>query len=178
MDDRPATLGIGGYYSRQDWSLGRRVDGWAATADWSLPLGKLLTLTGEFYRGRAIGGFGGAIGGTVLFDGPISNPASRVAGLDAVGGWAQLKLSATPKLEFNVAGGQDNPFAHELRNAVIRGSVLDYYAVRNRSIFTNFIYRPRSDLLLSAEYRRIRSFGLTPTSRSADHINLMMGVLF
>jgi cell division protein FtsB len=177
-EDRPAALGVGGYYSRQNWSLGRTVDGWAATADWSIPLGRLLSVTGEFYRGRAIGGFGGALGGTVLYTGAIGDAATRVAGLDAVGGWAQIKLRTSPKLEFNLAGGQDNPFSSEIRSAIIRGSVFDYDAVRNRSILTNVIYRPRSDVLLSAEYRRIRSFDLTPTSRSADHINLMMGVLF
>jgi hypothetical protein len=177
-ESHPATLGMGGYYSRQDWSLGRTVNGWAATADWSMPLGRRLSLTGEFYRGRAIGGFGGAIGGTVLYTGPIGSPTTRAMGLDAIGGWSQLKLRATPKLEFNMAGGQDNPFSSQIRSAVIRGSVFDNDAIRNRSILTNVIYRPRSDVLLSAEYRRIRSFDLTPTSRSADHINLMMGVLF
>ncbi len=176
--ERAATLGTGGYYSRQNWSFDRTVDGWAATADWSVPLGRMFTITGEFYRGRAIGGFGGALGGTVVFNGPISNPTTHVAGLNGIGGWTQLKLRATPKLEFNVAGGQDNPFASELRFAMVRDSLRDYDALRNRSVLTNFIYRPRSDLLLSAEYRHIRSFDLMTTSHSADHINLTMGVLF
>jgi regulator of replication initiation timing len=176
--DRPASIGVGGYYNRQNWAPGRTVDGWAATADWSVPLGRMFSVTGEFYRGRAIGGLGGALGGTVLYTGPALNPYSRVRGLDAVGGWAQLKLRATPKLEFNLAGGQDNPYSTQLRGALFRGYILDYDAARNRSIFTNFIYRPRSDLLFSAEYRRIESFSLTYDGRSADHINLMMGVLF
>jgi hypothetical protein len=177
-EDRPASFGVGGYYSRQNWALGRTVDGWAATADWSLPLGRMFSVTGEFYRGRAIGGLGGALGGTVLYTGPASNAASGVRGLDGVGGWAQLKLRATPKLEFNLAAGQDNPYGGELRGAALRGYVFEYDAARNRSAFTNFIYRPRSDLVFSAEYRRIESFNLTYTSRTADHINLMMGVLF
>jgi hypothetical protein len=177
-EDRPASFGLGGYYSRQNWSFGRNVDGWVATADWSVPLGRMFSVTGEFYRGRAIGGLGGALGASVLYTGPALNPYNQVRGLDAVGGWAQVKLRATPKLEFNLAGGQDNPYSSQLRNAVFRGYVYDYDVARNRSIFTNFIYRPRSDLLLSAEYRRIESFSLTYTNRSADHINLMMGVLF
>src|SRR5205085_802406 len=48
---RPFTVGVGGYYSRQDWGPAR-VNGWAGTTDWSLPLSSRFSLTGEFYRGQ------------------------------------------------------------------------------------------------------------------------------
>lgn len=177
-EDRNRTLGIGGYYSRQNWGLGQNVNGWAATADWSVALNKLFTVTGEFYRGHAIGGLGAGLGTSVLLTGSPANPSSRAFGLDTVGGWAQLKLRVSPMLEFNAAAGEDNPFAAQLREAAWRGTANDYGVARNRSILTNLIYRPRSDLLFSLEYRRIQSYDVTYASRSADHINLMMGVLF
>jgi hypothetical protein len=40
------------------------------------------------------------------------------------------------------------------------------------------IYRPRSDLLFSAEYRHLTTDSLTHGANSAGHLNLMMGVLF
>jgi hypothetical protein len=40
------------------------------------------------------------------------------------------------------------------------------------------IYRPRSDLLFSAEYRHLTTSMLDAGSNSAGHLNLMMGVLF
>src|SRR5258706_13834337 len=52
------TVGFGGYYGRQNWGLGRIVNGWAGTTDVTLPLGKLFEFTGEFYRGRAGAGLG------------------------------------------------------------------------------------------------------------------------
>jgi hypothetical protein len=52
------------------------------------------------------------------------------------------------------------------------------YLARNRSGFFNFIYRPRSDLLFSAEYRRLQTISITGKSYDADHINLAIGVLF
>ena len=63
------TLGTAGYYSRQNWLLTNHVDGWAGMTDWSVPLTHWVTLTGEFYRGRALGGLGGGVGRSVLFTG-------------------------------------------------------------------------------------------------------------
>ena len=52
------TVGSGGYYGRQNWGLGRSIDGWAGTTDLTLPIGKYFALTGEFYRARAAAGIG------------------------------------------------------------------------------------------------------------------------
>jgi hypothetical protein len=41
----------------------------------------------------------------------------------------------------------------------------------------NFIYRPRSDLLLSGEYRHLHTTQIG-NYFTADHVNVMMGVLF
>ncbi|MGH9642342.1 MAG: hypothetical protein ACRD3Q_07935, partial [Terriglobales bacterium] len=49
---------------------------------------------------------------------------------------------------------------------------------RNHAGFANVIYRPRSDLLFSAEYRRIVTDSLSYGNWSAGHLNLSMGVLF
>ncbi|PYT98522.1 MAG: hypothetical protein DMG38_15395 [Acidobacteria bacterium] len=172
-------LGIGGYYSRQDWGLGRLVDGWAGTSDLTLPLGNRWELTGEFYRGRALGGLGGGIGRSVLFSGPITVPATQVRGLNAAGGWAQLKFRQTEKLEWNGAFGEDDAFARDLCYfPPVQQSYFDPTLARNRSSFLNFIYRPRSNLFFSPEFRRLRTFSVLGNSETADQLNLSMGVLF
>ena len=81
---RISRLGAGGYYGRQDWGFGRDVDGWAGTADLTLPLGKRFEFTGAFYRGRAVAGLGGGIGQSVLINGSFINPGHDVsrAGFD------------------------------------------------------------------------------------------------
>jgi hypothetical protein len=120
-----------------------------------------------------VGGIGGGLGQSVYFDNDPTNPNSQVHGLDSVGGWSQLKLKATSKLEFNGAFGLDNPTASEIRESFANQP----YLQQNRSWLGNFIYRPRSDLLFSAEYRRLRTtpqYGVD----TAGQINLMMGVLF
>jgi hypothetical protein len=173
------TLGVGGYYSRQNWESHRNVDAWAGTTDMTVPLSERWELSGEFYRGRALGGLGGGIGRSVVFNGPLSDPGTQVRGLDATGGWAQLKFRQTDRLEWNGAFGQDSSFAGDLRRfAFSTQSYLDPSLARNRSAFLNFIYRPRSDLLFSVEYRRLQTISVTGNSEAAAHINVTMGVLF
>ncbi len=175
---RPLTIGSGAYYNRQNWGFNRIVDGWAATSDIDIPLAKRFSVSGEFYRGRAIGGLGGATGRSVLLSGEFSDPTTQVLGLDSIGGWAQLKFSATNKLEFNSAFGQDNPFANDLRRFSGPQSYTNSAISRNREAFVNVVARPRSDLVLSLEYRRIHTFEEPRGSETANHINLSAGVLF
>jgi hypothetical protein len=179
VSGREITLGFGGYYARQDWGFHRNVDAWAGTSDWTIPLGNRWELAGEFYRGRAVGGLGGGMGRSTVFSGPVADQTTRVLGLNSMGGWAQVKFRESEKLEWNGAFGQDNPFASDLRIFPLsQQTYFDPSLARNRSALLNFIYRPRSDLLFSVEYRHLRTFTLPGDYESADHINVSMGVLF
>jgi hypothetical protein len=175
---RPLTVGAGAYYARQDWGFARAVDAWAGTADWELPLGRWLSLTGEFYRGRAIGGLGAATGRSVLFSGPLTDPRTSVLGLNTTGGWSQLKFRPLEKMEFNGAFGQDYPFGSDLGRFSQSQSYIDPSLGRNSSVFFNGIYHVRSNLLFSIEYRRLWTSESYGAKSIADHVNLGIGVLF
>lgn len=172
------TVGLGGYYNRQNWGFGRNVNAWAGMFDAAVPLARWLDLSGEFYRGRGIGGLGAGFGISAIWNGPLSNPGTSVHGLDVIGGWAQLKLKPVARIEFNGALGEDSPQAGEIRNFPGAFAYYDPSLVRNRSWFGNVVYRPRSDLLFSIEYRRLRTFSINGTSEQANQVNLAMGVLF
>jgi cell division protein FtsB len=177
-DDSAAAIGVGGYFGRQYWPYDQNVSAWAVTADWLVPVTNRVEVSGEFYRGRALGGLGGSGGQSVVVLGPVAGPASRYLGLDSLGGWAQMKFKPTSLWEVNAAFGQDNPYASQLR----AGNTLPYSfypvpSLRNRSWFTNFIYRPRSDLLLSLEYRRIHTFEISG-DQTAGNVSASVGVLF
>jgi len=174
-----STIAIGGYYGQHDWGFRRNVNTWAGTTDWIIPAGSRWEFSGEFYRGQALGGLGGGIGRSALFSGPLTDPATRVKGLNAIGGWAQIKFRQTERLEWNGAFGQDNAFAKDLRAfPIVQQSYFEESVARNRAALVNFIYRLRSDLLFSLEYRRLRTFVLSGDSEKADQINLSIGVLF
>ncbi|MGH9516438.1 MAG: hypothetical protein ACRD3P_12270 [Terriglobales bacterium] len=177
ISGRPLTLGASGYYSRQNWGQGWIADGWAAVGDWRVPLSSRFEFSGEAYRGRAVGGLGGGIGQSVLISANPNNFAPDFLPLNSVGGWLQLKFAATSRVEFNGAFGTDNPFASDFRAIPSPAGVYPNPLTVNRSTMANFIYRPRSDLLFSGEYRHLRTsefFSLY----SADQVNVMMGVLF
>jgi hypothetical protein len=171
------TVGFGGYYARQNWGFGRIVNGWAGTTDVTLPLGKSFEFTGEFYRGKAVAGLGGGIGQSALFTGSFIDPATKITGLDSMGGWAQLKFKPRTNFEINGAIGLDNPFANELRsfasNPIYRGAY-----TRNLSPLVNFIYQVRSDILFSTEVRRLQTTILDFGSNKANLITFSLGYIF
>jgi hypothetical protein len=177
LNGRPFTLGVSGYYSRQNWGFDWDVDGWAAATDWRVPLASKWELSGEFYRGRAVGGLGGGIGQSILFSGNPFDPSSDFRGINSAGGWSQIKFLATSRLEFNGAVGIDNPFAKDTRAFATPIGYYPAVLTANRSAMANFIFRPRSDLLFSAEYRHLRTSEIG-TFYTADQVNMMMGVLF
>jgi outer membrane murein-binding lipoprotein Lpp len=172
------SLGAGGYYGRQDWGFGRSVDSWAGTIDAKVPLGSKFEFTGQFYRGRGIGGFGAGLGQTAIWSGSLLAPATHVYGLNSMGGWAQLKFKATSKLQFNGAFGLDNPFADDLRESGGNTTYYQFPLSKNESGLVNFIYQPRSDVVLSMEFRRIKTFTLDSSANTANIANFTVGYIF
>jgi len=156
------------------------VDAWAGMTDIDLPLSRQFSLSGKVYRGKGLGGLYGSFGQSALFSGPPNTPGTEVRGLNSVGGWAQLKYRPANKWEFNAAFGLDNPYASDLEyfpySQTYGGAAATL--ARNKGGFGNMIYRPRSDLLFSAEYRHLSTSTLYNGTASAGQINLMMGVLF
>jgi hypothetical protein len=177
---QPLRVGVGGFYSRQDYGFSRTVDAWAGMTDVELPLSRQVSLSGKLYRGKGLGGLYGAFGQSALFSGDPALASTVVHGLNSVGGWAQLKYRPASKWEFNAAFGMDNPYATDLEyfpySQLYGGG--NATLARNKGSFVNVIYRPRSDLLFSAEYRHLTTYTINNGGNNAGHLNLMMGVLF
>jgi len=174
----PLSLGMAGYYGRQNWSWDRYVDAWAGMTDWQIPILRCLILSGEFYRGRGVGGLGAGIGRAVLFGGNPYDASTSIRGLDSAGGWSQLKFQLTPKLELNGVFAEDNAFASDVRGFAVDANNFDTILGRNHGALGNLVYRPRSDLLLSAEFRRLHTFPVYSSSSVTNQLNLAMGILF
>lgn len=174
----PLSFAVAGYYGRQNWSWDRYVDGWAGMTDWQIPILRRLMLSGEFYRGRGAGGLGAGIGRAVLFGDNPTYASTPIHGLDSAGGWTQLKFQLTPKIELNGVFAEDNAFARDVRGFAIDANNFSTILGRNRGALGNLVYRPRSDLLLSAEFRRLHSFPVYSNASVTNQINLAVGILF
>jgi len=175
---RDLNVGIGGYYGRQNWGFGRAVDGWAGVTDVTVPLGEFLDFSAEFYRGNAVGGLGGGVGQSILLAGPVYNPNTAIYGLDSTGGWVQLKFKPKPNFEVNFAYGEDIPFASELKRFPASALYYGYSISRNQSPFVNFIYRVRSDVLASVEYKRLQTNPLNGNAYIANQVIMSLGYAF
>jgi hypothetical protein len=176
--EHPLSFGVAGYYGRQNWTWGRNVDAWAGMADWQIPILPRLGLSGEFYRGRGIGGLGGAIGTSIVYGGDPTAPFSPIRALDTAGGWSQLKFQLTPKLELNGVFAEDNAFAGDVRGFAIDANNFGEILGRNQGILGNVVFRPRSDLILSAEFRRLHTFAVYDSDSVTNQVNLSVGILF
>jgi len=177
VGQHPLSFGAAGYYGRQNWSWDRYVDAWAAMADWQVPIVSRLSLSGEFYRGRGIGGLGASAGRSIVYgtNSPYSGP---IRGLNAAGGWAQLKFQLTPKIELNGVVAEDDALTNDIRGFATDQNNFSPILGRNRGAFGNVVFRPRSDLVLSAEFRRLQSFPVYSSSSATNQVNLAMGILF
>jgi hypothetical protein len=178
-DEHHLEVGIGGLYGRQDYKGNQRVDTWATTADWLVPLATRLRISGELYRGRGLGDLGGgAYRDTVTYNFPNST-STYLRALDAEGGWLQWSYKLSSTLSANASIGQDSASGNELRNSVPLSTTnpIFFYA-RNRSIVGNLIFRPWSSIILSPEYRRLQSWPIFGSVNTANIYTLTFGYQF
>ncbi len=181
----PTSFGVGGYWSPHSYAASSSspagsFDAWAGTADWKAALPAKLQLSGSLYDGAALGGLNaGTFKDAVFAYGPtVSAGVAKLTGLRDAGGWAQLRFKPIERLEFNLAFGQDDANARQLRAADL--AVANPYVglARNRTAFGNIVFRPRSAIILSGEYRKIRSWQIVGPADGVGLFGLAAGYEF
>ncbi|HEY4378870.1 MAG TPA: hypothetical protein VGN01_00900 [Acidobacteriaceae bacterium] len=183
--DRGLQLGVSGYYSHQaypgyqGYSGTLHLDSWATATDFRLPLGSHFEISGEGYRGRALAGLGGGVYKDIVTGtSPISG-ASVLHGLNAIGGWTQFKTRFSSSLETNMSIGLDDGFARDFHAVVLPSTAgATQVRARNKMVVTNLIFRPKTYLIFSPEYRRIWSSPITGTASTLDIFTLSAGFQF
>ena len=180
-EERPASIGISAVYSPQRFFGGYHVAGWAGTLDWKFPLLPRTELSGQFFTGRGLDGFGGVPLSPLRPTNSLQYAAitaPELASLGVIGGWSQLKIKLDSRNQFNVAAGTGDRNSAGLRIGAVSDSFLSSVPARNQVLFVNYIFKPRSDLLFSAEYRRLRTYKITGSPDTAGQIGLAVGFLF
>ena len=177
--DNSFQIGLSGHFAPHRTAIGTNFDSWAAAVDYFLPLTKRLELSGNVYRGLALGGLGGgAYKDYVFYFNPDYPEIYYFRALDNVGGWAQLKARAGDHLDFNFAFGTDQVFASQLRPYA--GDPTQYYLnlARNTTYTGNVIYSPSAYLLFSLEYRHLASSPVNGSTNMGDVIGIATGYRF
>ena len=175
----PFVFGVGVYSSRQFYNSTTRVHSWAVTGDWQVPLSKWFELTGEIYRGRALGGLGGGAYKDTLTGTDVITGLTRMIGVDAVGGWSQLKVRLNSTFETNAMFGLDNALSRNFDGLILSSSSypLQLYA-RSTTVVGNVIFRPKTYLILSPNIVG-SSVGATPAQpTSRMYLPLLRDISF
>jgi hypothetical protein len=149
------------------------------TGDWQIPIFRWFALTGEAYRGRALGGLGGGTYKDIVTGPDSVTGLTRTAGVETAGGWSQLKFIPSTTFELNAAYGLDDAFGSSFDNfnfsAAAQATISN---TRNSSFVANLIYRPKTYLILSPEYRRIRTWPYSGTANTANIFTITAGYEF
>ena len=179
-EDRAIAFGISGIYAPLSFP-GRTLSASGALADWKFPLPARLRLSGAFFTGKGVDAFGGLALPSV----PSQNylhylyvTAPTLASIPVIGGWSQLKFTLNSRSEFNLAGGLGQRDAGRLRDAAQYDTLLLAVPPGNRAFFFNYIFRPRGDLLFSAEYRRFSTSAILGAPSVAGQVGFAAGFLF
>ena len=174
----PFTLGFGGYRAQQRYQAFPVVASWTLNSDFKAGLGKHLEISGEWYRGQAVGGLGGGIWTSVVYP-EADPPHTAIQPLRSIGGWTQLKIIPARRFEMNLAFGQDENYGQDLRVFPLSVTGAGFSAMqKNRTDLVNFIYKPTSVLLLAVEWRHLFTVPENAPGNSADQVNLAAGVHF
>jgi len=177
----PFSFGVSGIYSPLRFQGDTTVDGWGVTADWRFPVLPHTEVSGEFFTGKGIDAFGG-VPAPVPPSGDYSYYTVAVPaleGLTVMGGWTQLKLRVNSRNEFNWGlgtGGRNSSYFRDVQ--LLDATALGNLSPRNEMLFVNYILRPRSDLLLSPEFRRLRTYPSSGAPAIADQVGLAAAFLF
>jgi hypothetical protein len=181
-DERhPFAFGISAIYSPQRFAGGTTVSGWGGVADWRFPVFPRAEISGELFAGKGIDAFGG-VPTPVPPAGDYNYYAVAVPQLEGItmaGGWTELKYKLDTRNEFNFGigtGGRDSDDFREVQ--ALDPTALSTLSPRNQMLFVNYIFRPRSDLLFSPEFRRLRTYPSSGSVAIADQIGLAAAFLF
>lgn len=179
-EDHPVSFGIAGVIMPLRYPGGNSITGWGGLFDWKTPVAPHFELSGEFFAGKGLAGFGGLGLPRVQNNSYtyLTNTAPTLAGLRSVGGWSQLKYRMNERSEFNVAAGYGGFDSLGLRNAGALDPNLLAIPTKNESLLVNYIFKPRSDLVFSLEYRRLKTVGASEEPYSADHVGASAGFIF
>jgi hypothetical protein len=179
--DRPRSIGLAGISLTQRFPGAASIAGGGGMADWRIPVIARVEFSGEIFAGKGLDGFGAAPAPPVTstdYTQYITSSAAALARIRMFGGWSQLKLRVNARSEVNFVAGGVTRASAAFRTAAQNDSIVQALAFKNESLMFNYVYRPRSDLLFSAEYRRLRTYSLPDSTAGAGETGLTAGFVF
>jgi hypothetical protein len=151
-----------GFHASSSRVIGQSVPSRIFSVDWLIRPAARVDFTGTFFSGENTGVIGGLRQGASVFDG-------KARAVRSMGGWAQLKVRLSPRLDVNAFGGQQDDRNRDLYQ---RG------VLKNQSYGGNVMFRWGSNIMTSFEASQVRSTYRGTGQRVNPHYDLAIAYLF
>jgi hypothetical protein len=161
-DDRRIEIGSG-FDASTSHVAGTTVPSRVFALDWFANPWRKLEFSGAFFQGQNLSNIGGVGQGFTIME------EQYVVPVHADGGWAQLSFLVTPRLTFNLFGGEQDNRQRDL----VYGGV-----ARNLAYAANLMYRLAPNVIVSFESGQLRTDYLSTGTRLNNHYDLGLAYLF
>ncbi|HYM12373.1 MAG TPA: hypothetical protein VEU62_16675 [Bryobacterales bacterium] len=158
-----------GFHLSTTHVAGASVPSRAFSLDWFFNPIRRVELSGSAFIGRNLanlGGGGAGQGFTIL---PAGAGQYHVIPVRTRGGWAQVTFIATPRLSFNLYGGQDDPNNRDLPANGI---------AKNLAYAANAFYRLAPNVVVGVEASKVRTQFMGGQHPMNNHYDLAVAYLF
>lgn len=182
---KAGSIGLSAHYGRSKVFTGTTniendIESLGVALDWNFPLAARLSLAGEAFFGRNLGGFQAGVFQSYNNDFAYRNGAILIPGgvrsIGTHGGWMQLGF--TPdilqnNLSFYGSIGVDDPTDADLISRAPRD-----FRRQNFSFAFDAIYKFTPQFQIGGEFRRLQTLYILSGRRNANHFNLSAAYSF
>jgi hypothetical protein len=150
-----AELGVSGLMGREEAvsaadTTTYELDQSVVAVDLSLPLGEMVTLKGQYFKGSNLAHYLGGVGQGIAEIPAEGAGNTELVEIEASGWWTQLTVKPNQSWQFNVGAGSDDP---ELDEDDTAGNDLE----KNTTYFGNAIWTVTPSAVVGVEYAMIET---------------------
>lgn len=176
---KSGSIGVSGHYGRSRVFTGtlnvrNDITSDAIGLDWNFPIVERVSLSGEAFAGRNLGGFQGGVFQSYNTDFAFQVGTTVVGGgvrsIQTRGGWAQIGFTLPvlrDRLGIYGSIGIDDPSDKDLLSLSRRD-----WRTRNLAFAADIIYKFTPQLSIGTEFRRLQTDYFYSSRQNANHINL------
>ncbi len=152
-----------GFHVSTTHVAGASVDSRIASLDWRIVPSSKIQITGTAFHGQNVAGLGSIGNGFAILENGTVRP------VPSSGGWTQLSVSLTKRLNLNLFGGVESDQGKDLAAENI---------VRNLTYASNLMYHLGPNVIVSVEGLQMRTRLASGTTEIHNHYDLALAYLF